>query len=304
MRRSPATLRRPYAGRPTSAGFKREPRAAAHWRAYLYGHVQEATNRQSGTQLTVDEYLRLRRDTIGVQPTLDLAERIGHYELPAALFASDTVTALRTLAAEIDSLHNDLYSLAKENAGSDPHNLLLILRRADGTDHDGARASVLGMLQHASHASATSKAHCAPSTAGRTSAPTTVRPWTATSATPCTRSCAAPTTGPHDPLATTPARSDHGVGPGDRSHGSHDGGGAQPCRSSSGLSRVLSIEVANRPTAAPRDCLLEGRWAWCCMPDRNPVAAALAPRQLIERGVGLDEAAALLPGSTGPPPPG
>ncbi|MCM2422872.1 cytochrome P450 [Streptomyces sp. RKAG293] len=121
-------------------------RAAAHWRAYLYGHVEEAANRHSGNPLTVDEYLRLRRDTIGVQPTLDLAERIGHYELPADLFASDIVAALRTLAAEIDSLHNDLYSLAKEDAGSDPHNLLLILRRADGADHDDACASVLGML--------------------------------------------------------------------------------------------------------------------------------------------------------------
>ncbi|WP_405526926.1 hypothetical protein OG592_04840 [Streptomyces avidinii] len=32
------------------------------------------------------------------------------------------------------------------------------------------------------------------------------------------------------------------------------------------------------------------------MPDRNPVAAALAPQRLIERVVGLGEAAALLPG--------
>ncbi|WP_405020818.1 cytochrome P450 [Kitasatospora sp. NBC_00070] len=120
-------------------------RAATHWRAYLYGHVQEAANRHSGTPLTVDEYLRLRRDTIGVQPTLDLAERIGHYELHADLFTSDTVAALRTLAAEIDSLHNDLYSLAKEDAGSDPHNLLLILRRANGAEHD-ACAGVIGML--------------------------------------------------------------------------------------------------------------------------------------------------------------
>ncbi|MFG2993397.1 hypothetical protein ACGFZK_29565 [Streptomyces sp. NPDC048257] len=32
------------------------------------------------------------------------------------------------------------------------------------------------------------------------------------------------------------------------------------------------------------------------MPDRLPVAAALAPQRPIERVVGLDEAAALLPG--------
>ncbi|WP_222723549.1 hypothetical protein [Streptomyces sp. MS191] len=32
------------------------------------------------------------------------------------------------------------------------------------------------------------------------------------------------------------------------------------------------------------------------MPDRKPAAAALAPQRLIERVVGLDEAAALPPG--------
>ncbi|MEU3407396.1 cytochrome P450 [Streptomyces sp. NPDC006670] len=121
-------------------------RAAAHWRAYLYGHVQEGANRHHGTAITVAEHLRLRRDTIGVQPTLDLAERIGHYELPAALLGSDAVATLRTLAAEIDSLHNDVYSLAKEEAGSHPHNLLLILRREHGSDHDTAFATVLSML--------------------------------------------------------------------------------------------------------------------------------------------------------------
>ncbi|MFF3693219.1 cytochrome P450 [Streptomyces sp. NPDC002221] len=121
-------------------------RAAAHWRAYLYGHVEEAAHRRSGIPLTVDEYLRLRRDTIGVQPTLDMAERIGHYELTAELFTSDTVVALRILAAEIDSLHNDLYSRSKEEAGADPHNLLLILRRTDTVEDDDACARVLAML--------------------------------------------------------------------------------------------------------------------------------------------------------------
>lgn len=36
----------------------------------------------------------------------------------------------------------------------------------------------------------------------------------------------------------------------------------------------------------------------------NPVAAVLAPQRLIERVVGLDEAAALLLGFDRPPPPG
>ncbi|MFI8388595.1 hypothetical protein [Streptomyces sp. NPDC085540] len=40
------------------------------------------------------------------------------------------------------------------------------------------------------------------------------------------------------------------------------------------------------------------------MPDRNPAAAAFAPQRLIARVVGLDEAAALLPGFDRASPPG
>ncbi|MFF1909727.1 cytochrome P450 [Kitasatospora sp. NPDC058218] len=121
-------------------------RSAAHWRAYLEGHVQEAANRHHRAVLTLEEHLRLRRDTIGVQPTLDLAERIGHYELPDGVFDSSAVATLRTLAAEVDSLHNDLYSLAKEEANADPHNLLLILQRDGAGGRAASVETVLAML--------------------------------------------------------------------------------------------------------------------------------------------------------------
>ncbi|MFD9621192.1 hypothetical protein ACFWB2_28475 [Streptomyces virginiae] len=83
---------------------------------------------------------RLRHDAIGVQPTLDLAEEIGYDELPTALFAPNAVSALRAVAAEIDSLHKDVYSPAREEASSDTHNLLLILRRDHGSDRATAFA--------------------------------------------------------------------------------------------------------------------------------------------------------------------
>ncbi|MCX5583206.1 terpene synthase family protein [Streptomyces erythrochromogenes] len=77
------------------------------------GVTQEAANRRHGALISTEEHFRLRHDTIGVQPTLDLAERIGYDELPTALFAPNAVSALRAEAAEIDSLHKDVYSPAR-----------------------------------------------------------------------------------------------------------------------------------------------------------------------------------------------
>ncbi|MEU6901247.1 terpene synthase family protein [Streptomyces virginiae] len=50
------------------------------------------------------------------------------------MFAPTAVSALRAVAAEIDSLHNDVHSPAREEASSHTHNLLLILRRDHGSD--------------------------------------------------------------------------------------------------------------------------------------------------------------------------
>ncbi|MFD6874247.1 MULTISPECIES: hypothetical protein [unclassified Streptomyces] len=56
------------------------------------------------------------------------------------------LTAGDLRSAPPGDLHNDLYSLSKEESGADPHNLLLILQRTDGADLDDASTSVLGML--------------------------------------------------------------------------------------------------------------------------------------------------------------
>jgi pentalenene synthase len=122
-------------------------RAAHHWRAYLSGHVTEAENRIHAVRLSADEHLRLRRDTIGVQPTIDLAERLGHYEVPARLFYSAQLTALREIAAEVDTLHNDICSVEKEEAVGDLNNMVLIVERLLGCDRAKAVVVVGQMLK-------------------------------------------------------------------------------------------------------------------------------------------------------------
>ncbi|MFJ8228494.1 pentalenene synthase [Streptomyces sp. NPDC094448] len=110
-----------------SAQWRR--RAAEHWRAYLQGYVTEAAHRQRGVMPTVEEHLRLRRETIGVHPTVDLAERIGRFEVPGRIHTAPWATEMRAIAAEVDTIHNDLCSVEKEEARGEMHNLLLILER-------------------------------------------------------------------------------------------------------------------------------------------------------------------------------
>ena len=104
-------------------------RAAGDWRSYLSGYLAEADYRCRNAFPTADEHLKLRRDTIGVQPTVDLAERIGHYEVPDPIFDSQHMRDMRAIAAEVDSVHNDILSVEKEEAQGDIHNLVLILQR-------------------------------------------------------------------------------------------------------------------------------------------------------------------------------
>ncbi|MEW2548156.1 pentalenene synthase [Streptomyces sp. NPDC047002] len=121
-------------------------RAAEHWRIYLRGYVHEAWIRASGAELGVKEYLALRRETIGVQPTLDLAERIGGFEVAERIFCSAHLTRMRVIAMEVDSIHNDVCSLEKEQAAGDTFNLLLLLMRRRGWSTARAVAEAVAMI--------------------------------------------------------------------------------------------------------------------------------------------------------------
>jgi pentalenene synthase len=101
-------------------------RAAGNWRSYLAGHVTEAANRDHHARPSAADHLALRRDTCGVPPILDLAERLGHFEVPERAYRCPLVTELRLIAAEVVGLDNEMFSLEKEEAIGD-NNLVLIL---------------------------------------------------------------------------------------------------------------------------------------------------------------------------------
>lgn len=108
-------------------------RAARAWRDYLSGYVDEASRRHDNASYgSVDRYLPLRRRTIGVQPTVDLAERVGHYEVPPQVFHSAIVQAMLQIAVDVNIIINDITSLEKEQARGEQDNMVFILMREHG----------------------------------------------------------------------------------------------------------------------------------------------------------------------------
>ncbi|MEU4800423.1 pentalenene synthase [Streptomyces sp. NPDC023327] len=121
--------------RRTCQGMSKEwcARSARHWRNYFQGYVDEAHGRRDATPCdSASSYLAMRRHTIGVQPTVDLAEATGHFEVPHRVFDSAVMSAMLRIAVDVNLLLNDIASLEKEEARGELNNMVLILMREHG----------------------------------------------------------------------------------------------------------------------------------------------------------------------------
>jgi pentalenene synthase len=121
-------------------------RAAQNWRRYLAGHVTEAVNRGQNARPSFASHLLLRQDTCGVPPILDIAERIGHFEVTERAYASPLVTELRLIAAEVVVLDNEIISLEKEEAVGD-NNLVLITEHESACSRSAAIERICGLIR-------------------------------------------------------------------------------------------------------------------------------------------------------------
>lgn len=103
-----------------------------HWERYLAAYHWEAQNRQRKGVLQLEQFLKGRRDSIGVQPCLDFAERCGGYTLPRELHGRPPMSELRRLTADVVIFVNDIVSVEKELAAGDINNSVIILKRSTG----------------------------------------------------------------------------------------------------------------------------------------------------------------------------
>ncbi|MFC0112528.1 terpene synthase family protein [Kibdelosporangium aridum] len=102
-------------------------RTADNWRRYFDSFVDEARLRQNASCLPED-YMAVRRVSVGVRPILDLAERLHHRELPETAVGNPHVSAMQRITVDVPLLDNDICSVEKEERRGD-HNLVLIWER-------------------------------------------------------------------------------------------------------------------------------------------------------------------------------
>lgn len=119
-------------------------RFRTHWRAYLRAYRWEARNRTGTSLPPLQDFLRGRRDSIGVQPCLDFHERCGGYALPRELHAGFPLAGMRRITADVVIFINDIVSVEKELAVGDVNNSVLVLRRELGCGLEEAVRRIAG----------------------------------------------------------------------------------------------------------------------------------------------------------------
>ncbi len=118
-------------------------RFASHLLSTLRSLAAEATaDRGLHGDLSVEQYLALRRATAGVPFYVDLIELTEHIEVPEAVRQTPAFQELVAATTDLVCLHNDLYSLDKELARGNVLNLVLVLERVHGMARDQALEAV------------------------------------------------------------------------------------------------------------------------------------------------------------------
>ncbi|MER6522817.1 pentalenene synthase [Streptomyces sp. NPDC001553] len=98
-----------------------QQRTAQHWIEYLAANLTEAADRQAGICPDSGEWMRLRRKVIGVRPSIDLCERVGHFEVPAPAVHTSVVESAREVVTDVIILINEVYSLENDEARQAPN---------------------------------------------------------------------------------------------------------------------------------------------------------------------------------------
>ncbi|KAG2101571.1 terpenoid synthase [Suillus discolor] len=93
---------------------------------YIHGVVVEGLDREQGRKRSIDDYLKLRRKTVGVKPCLLIYEM--GMDFPDEVFYNPVITDLADCITELTIIDNDMMSYNKEQAaGGEFHNLINIV---------------------------------------------------------------------------------------------------------------------------------------------------------------------------------
>lgn len=99
---------------------------------WIDGILEETRLRSLGTTPDRRSYTRMRVQSIGVLPFIDLVELAEGFAVPRVVCADPAVMRLRLRTAEIISWANDVFSYEKERRAGDPNNLVHVLMQHEG----------------------------------------------------------------------------------------------------------------------------------------------------------------------------
>ncbi|KAG1848510.1 terpenoid synthase [Suillus subalutaceus] len=107
--------------------------------AYLHAVVVEVVDREQARRRSIDDYLKLRRKTIGVKPCFPIFEM--GMDLPDEVFYHPVIVDLADCITELIIIDNDMMSYNKEQAaGNGFHNLISTVMLELGLDRGSAMA--------------------------------------------------------------------------------------------------------------------------------------------------------------------
>ncbi|WP_123969916.1 terpene synthase family protein [Streptomyces sp. TLI_185] len=82
-------------------------RAVADWVEYLEGNLTEEADRRAGTRPDTEQRTHNARRSVGARPCFDLAECVGHFEIPPLIWRSTYIESLRRRTIDSAILIND-----------------------------------------------------------------------------------------------------------------------------------------------------------------------------------------------------
>jgi 5-epi-alpha-selinene synthase len=104
------------------------------------GFLWESLNVSRGLQPTVENYVAVRKFTVGLFPQFHLAALTDAIDLPSEVYEHPTIRRLMVAASNCVGWTNDLCTYEKELEQGDRHNLVLVLMRQEGLAvHEAAR---------------------------------------------------------------------------------------------------------------------------------------------------------------------
>ncbi|KAG2099848.1 terpenoid synthase [Suillus discolor] len=107
--------------------------------AYLYAVVAEALDRGQDHRRSLDDYLKLRRKTVGVIPSFPILEM--GIDLPDEVLYDPVIMDLAECITDLVLIDNDMISYNKEQAvGNEAHNIISTIMFDLGLDVGGAMA--------------------------------------------------------------------------------------------------------------------------------------------------------------------